>query len=366
MFQDLGYNPIPLRANSKVPFRKNWPDQDINEQWRNCPSECNIGIRAGGSINAAFLDLDEKNKPGTFETATNFLKGLGINPGEYPVTKTASGHGRHIYLQLLNVLDGNVRKFLPDFGDGDFRFGCGAMVVAPNSVVGKQEYSLISGDYSRRPIISFADIKPILVDQSGFRPTRRKINYIPKRTWDLIHGDGINRYHSRSEADQAIITSLINLKFNYQKILDIFRTYPCAGRFQYMYQKSKISAEKYLLTCYRAGLEFTQNNESKKRLDILSIKNWVETRHWLGRSGITCQAVLLAHCEIAFRSGSLQYNASCRELAELAGVSLGTASSITTRLVNEKYLELTRVSAANYAAEYKFGDKVKHFLTGGG
>jgi hypothetical protein len=60
-----------------------------------------------------------------------------------PIVKTASGLGRHIYLRLEDPPAGATRLIHPNKGFGEFRFGCGAYVVAPPSIVGGCEYKLI-------------------------------------------------------------------------------------------------------------------------------------------------------------------------------------------------------------------------------
>src|SRR5215216_91227 len=101
MFLENKYEPIPLRPLSKLPAAKNWQNKPTITQWHNAPSGANIGLRAGNG--KAFIDCDDKNQPGTTETITRWLDGLGYQEGDYPEIVTPSG-GTHIYINFTGDL----------------------------------------------------------------------------------------------------------------------------------------------------------------------------------------------------------------------------------------------------------------------
>ena len=153
-YTKLGFDPIPLIRGSKRPLRKGWQIQPPEVMWRVAPIDANLGLRGGGQVNAAFIDCDDKKVPGTFSNAQMWLEGLGFVSGDYPLVKTASGSGRHIYFSLDGSIEGNSYALSQEFGAGELRFGSGAYVVAPPSNVDCQEYQLLDGDYQNLPTIA--------------------------------------------------------------------------------------------------------------------------------------------------------------------------------------------------------------------
>ena len=148
LYSELGFDTIPLHPGNKNPLSNTWQLKEPHRQWANTPTYANVGIRGGGMARIAIIDCDEKDKPGTFDTAKNWLNGLGFLKGSYPVIQTASGVGRHIYISFAGNLNGDWRKLHSDFGAGEFRYGSGAYVVAPPSIVNENSaYTLVSGDF---------------------------------------------------------------------------------------------------------------------------------------------------------------------------------------------------------------------------
>ena len=145
----LGFDTIPLKPDSKMPRCNAWQSRNPHRMWRDVSGAVNIGIRGGGESKVAILDCDEKSQPGTYENAKRWLESIGYS--DYPVVQTASGIGRHIYVNFAGGLEGNYCNFTSDFGAGEFRFGPGAFVVAPPSIVDCTSYSLLQGDYQQLP-----------------------------------------------------------------------------------------------------------------------------------------------------------------------------------------------------------------------
>src|SRR5690242_13855963 len=123
MYTELGFDTLPLIGGSKKPYVRAWQNRLPYRLWQNTPRGANIGIRGGGLANVAFIDCDE---PRTFATLTNWLAGLGYRGDSYPVVRTASGEGRHIYVTLEGFLSGDARDLSNEIGAGEFRYGAGA------------------------------------------------------------------------------------------------------------------------------------------------------------------------------------------------------------------------------------------------
>lgn len=355
-FEGLGFDTIPLKPGLKDPARRAWQTTDTFRQWRDIPQDSNIGLRGGGEASAAFLDCDEKNHPGTYENALRWLASLGYTPGEYPVIQTASLIGRHIYLNFAGTIPGNSRNLSPEFGSGEFRYGPGAFVAAPPSIVDGRSYALIEGDYRQLPRVTQSDILPILSDKDltpGF-----SLPHIPRNAAYLLHSQGIDRYPTRSEAEQALILSLINAGHDFNSVFSLFMSNPCAGKFAELRSKSEKTAIRWLHQSFTEAQNFAQSHNSKARQTADDAISWATSAPWPGKTGAVDRSIFIAHASIAYKAGAMSYAASARTLAELAGVSHMTATRSTHRLIATQLLELQREAVTDCANIYQLGHTV--------
>jgi hypothetical protein len=352
-YEGLGFDTLPLKPGAKETNILDWQNQSPYRLWRYALPEANIGLRAGGEVGAAFLDCDEARQPGTFATAQQWLAGLGYLPGEYPVVRTCSQVGRHIYLILDGHLEGSYRRLAAGFGAGEFRYGPGAYVVAPPSQVDGGSYALLDGDYRQLPKLTVADVLPILANlETTAEPEVTKPS-IPRRARGLLQGKNLERYRSRSEAEQSLIVSLINAGHRFESVLSMFLAYPCAGKFKELYAKSEHRAIAWLQHSYDEAKLYAESHESKARQQVRAVMTWAASIPWPGRTGAVDQQVFLAHLQISLRAGRLTYAASSRELAELAGIVFTTAIRSTHRLCQAGFIALDTEAVADCAHIYR-------------
>jgi len=360
IYAGLGFDTLPLLPGTKEAASASWPTAWPDEMWERAPDSANIGIRCGGESQLAVMDCDEEDAPGTFAHVQDFLFGLGFEPGSYPVVQTASGVGRQIYVTLTGTLPGHSRKWGATFGAGEFRYGPGAYVVAPPSIVDGATYTLISGDFRQLPAVSVADILPLLNDKSTV-PEAAAPPSIPRLAWRILSGEAeaIDKYQSRSEAEQACIASLIRAGHDFESVLNLFRHFPAAGKFADKNTGNPKRAIAWLRHSYTEAQKFCASHESYgRRLAAAAIawatdlQNW---RDWPSRTRLTDRAVFLAHASIAHRAGRVDYAADCRTLAELAAVSHVTATNATLRLVTDGLLTLSEPHAAKLANRFRLG-----------
>lgn len=351
MYSLLGMDTFPLIPGTKKPAVKSWQTRSPNRLWHHAPTDSNIAVRCGGEAALAVIDCDEKNRVGTFANVTRYLAGLGHLPDEYPIVQSASGIGRHIYVEFVGALDGHFRELSPDFGAGEFRFGPGAYVTAVPSVVDGRLVKMVSGDFRQLIRLDQQDALPLLKNkQVSEKPDLLKI---PRRTLALLNGQGIESYESRSHAEQAIIVGLINVGFDFEGILYLFREYKAAGKFHQLNQTKPKKAMHYLQLSYENALQFVSKNEGKARRFTKRVILWAENRSWPGQTGSSDRAVFLAHADIAHRSARWEYAASARELAEIAGCSRNTATRATHRLMAANLLSLVLAATADLANVYR-------------
>ena len=330
-YTELGIDAIPLRPDEKRPLFKAWQTKEPRRLWNGAPKDANLGLRGGGEIGAAFLDCDDKNKAGTFENVTDFLRGLGVT--EYPLIQTASGVGRHIYLTVTDAPQGNAVNLATETGKGEFRYGAGAFIVAAPSVVDGHYYEVLSGDFDHIPNVSFADLRPILGDTvKDWQPSPT----VPRNAFAILNGDAevISKFKSRSDAEQSLLLSLANAGFTFPQVEKLFNANQCAGKYSSMGKYGK----DWLLSSFNKA-QVKARTDSAQRETILRAVAWAKSHAWTGKGGASEQAVFLAHMTIAYKAGTVKgWAAGKRTLAELAGVA--EASKVNQRLLIKKILTL--------------------------
>jgi hypothetical protein len=345
----LDFDAVPLKPDGKEAALPGWPRRDPADLWAAAPAGANVGIRGGGRAAAAFVDCDEARQPGTLANVQNHLWGLGYEPGSYPVVQSASGPGRHVYLSLVGTLPGDARHLAASVGAGEFRYGPGALVVACPSTVGQNAYRLLAGDYRNLARVTVADVLPLVGNKTLDLAPRVRV---PARAWAMLQGHGIDRYASRSEAEQAIIAMLINAEHDFTDVARLFQTNPAFGKFAELNARGKAGL-RWLRLCFAKAEEWANASESEGRQLARAALAWGEARAWPGRTGSADRAVFLAHAQIALRAGRLTYGAACRELAELAGVSHMTASTATGRLLRAAFVTLHEANTVSRPSVYR-------------
>src|SRR3990172_6689220 len=264
-YADLGYDTLPLTPGTKDAFIPNWPQLSPAEMWERAPTDSNIGLRCGGELRFSVLDADDKDNPQTSGNVVCWLAGLGYTPDEYPLVTTPT-NGRHFYLTLAGTLSGHWRELAAHFGAGEFRYGSGAYVGAVPSVVKGSAYRLIGGDLRQLPRLDVKDVLPLLKNKST--TPKDAVSYAPisYKGWELLRGQGIDRYPSRSEAEQALACSLASTGHDFESVLRLFLTYPAAGKFAELHAADWQNAIRWLrLTCEKAR-QFTAADSSARQL----------------------------------------------------------------------------------------------------
>jgi hypothetical protein len=182
---------------------------------------------------------------------------------------------------------------------------------------------------------------------------------LPRTARYLLQGDGQSHYDSRSEVEQAIITSLFNVGFRFDEMLAIFEKYPAAGKFREIQtSKGPIAATSWLRTCFESARNWCAT-DSPARTRVRAIQALAETAPWPGRTGSTDRVVFLAHLNIAHMRGHEDYHASARDLADIAGCARLTASKACRRLRHQGHLVLVAPASFPYANRYRLSEKTK-------
>lgn len=306
-------------------------------------------MRCGGDVRLAVLDADDKHDARTSANLTRYLAGLGLDAGDYPLVATPA-NGRHFYATLGGNLPDNYRTFKAELGAGELRYGKGAYIGAPPSIIGASTYRLLSGDFRTLARVDARDVLPILANQdttpSRDAPALPNRARPSRRAWLLLNGKTLDRYPSRSEAEQALLTSLICAGQTFDDALSLFLKYPCAGKFAELYQKNPKRAVEWLRLSYESAARWQSTHEPQGRRIASAALQWAVNRAWNGHTGTIDRAVFIAHATIAQATGRQEYHASARALAELAQVGSMTATRATHRLIGAGLLEKTKAAVA--------------------
>jgi hypothetical protein len=342
-----GYDPIPLRE--KIPVSKGWQQKPTFIQWRHAKPDANIGLRSG--YQKAFIDLDDKNRPGTSETFFRWLYGKGYQTGSYPVVETPSG-GHHVYVKFTGKMIDSKRNLLPGIGAGEFRYGPGAYVAAfPSVLTGGGAYRLIRGDIAQLPELDLQDVSTLInVNEIITKKPEPKMSRLATL---IANGKKPDRYTTDSEAEAALVLSLINSGNSYEYIKHVFNCFPCLGHFRNKHAAKGIQeAERWLYMTYQNALAFSQGESPVRRM----IAQFIEQAVSASWSNANRKKVFIAHLEIAHRAGRLEYSASSRDLALMAKVYRDTAMSQTARLIDANFLAVKTAGSVTSATIYKLGD----------
>lgn len=160
---------IPLRKFEKIPVCTAWQTRSPADQWQDVGRNAfrgNIGILPGQGV--AVIDAD------ALRTATYVekrLSAMGLTP---PTVKTVKKHCRHYYIRVQGAPAGNYALLNSSVGPGEFRWGPGACVTAPCSMVNGQRYQFTRGYPEQIPHLTpvhwrdlewlLSDLEPHIVD----------------------------------------------------------------------------------------------------------------------------------------------------------------------------------------------------------
>ncbi len=352
----LGIDTLPLAPNSKSPVAGmyDWQNRPPEELWVHAKPDSNIGVRCGGDINLVVLDCDDKNIAGTSDNICQLFEVEGYPYDELLIVQTASGIGRHFYGIMNESPKQNIYLIDESIGSGEIRCGIGSYVVAPPSrVENGSSYQFINGDFANIPILDLDFVIGKIAKKKAaetsvvFRESRRRLErpkLTPRAQRLLTKPFKKGEYKTRSEAEFALIISLINRGFSYEEIKQHFIKSKFPGKFARRYHRNKITALRNLEKEYKRALNRARNHESEGRIRGRNAYFWAVNRPWEGRTGSSDRTVFIALANIAFRSGKIKFGASSREVGELSGVNKNTASKALKRLFDAGFIKCSKLT----------------------
>jgi hypothetical protein len=325
-----GLQTVPLRAGDKAPLSR-WKQVPTAKQWAKAEGKSvNLGVLPDGNVIAVDCDTPE-----TTRTVGARLSALGL---ELPSTATPSG-GRHFWLKASDVpTEITWRELASDVGKGELR-ARDCYLTEPKSYVDGVPYRFVKGgpeSIQALPVVEWRDLTWLLPSTAAGLlpvPLLRPNPKLSTSTLERLKGNGLGHYKSRSEADQAILASLINSGFAFERVVELFKKYPAGGKFRELYRANKEAAVEWLKHSYEAAYEWASTHTSCGKQRAIAARTWANAFAWTGRTGAVDKLVFLAYVSVANRSGKVTFGASSREIAELAGVNNDTAHVATKRLI---------------------------------
>jgi DNA-binding MarR family transcriptional regulator len=168
----------------------------------------------------------------------------------------------------------------------------------------------------------------------------------PRMNALLSCGDAHHRYRSRSEVILALALAAANASWTQSAFLAAMLDPENAGgqKVQEIAAlKGQIRAERYVEGRWRKATARVRNrpaitDRADAICELLRVDVSSRGTPWRGTGGASDWAVLTAHLSVARRTAKLTYDASVREIAEIAGVHASTVSRAHRRLIAGRWL----------------------------
>lgn len=339
-----GIPTIPLHPYSKEPVCKAWQVRSSADQWDQVGGprfRGNIGVVTGGPVGEKTVAVADGDTPETVEAIRAGFSAMGIDPDGLPAVSTTKPGNRHFYITIAGAPEGNYVNLSRSVGKGELRFGPGAYVAAPCSLVDGIRYRFVSGAPEAiaglRPI-AWRDLRwmvapttyvQVSIDSPPVRLVRRDM---PARArWlldNLAATSGPTRpflgYASRSEGECAAVAMLILAGWTFAEIQGEFaRSLP--GHY-----RDNGNRERCIEREYNNVLGFLASCEN--RAEIAGTYRAAELAPWPGRGGGLERSVTLALLATAWQWDSWTVGASIRDIAEHAAGSKRGVSNALARL----------------------------------
>lgn len=281
----------------------------------------------------AFIDCDTAR---TFDMVGALIK---ARCGETLTAKSA--RGGHYWIRT----DEPIKTH--GFEGGELR-GRGAYVAAPPSLHPSGiEYKWLDAD---TPILRVNELAGLTFEVV---PAER----LPRLAARILAGDerAIGRYQSRSEVDFALMCSLVNSGYSFTRIVSLFQS----SRHESHLDASKSDYLKRLEAEYLRAREFKHADSFVAAREFTGqVRQWALNAYSITgniRTHETDRRVLIAHCDVAFKTGKLEWHMSQRDIEKDAKISSKTAVNTGKRLQDAEIIVRSQAHQTSYATKWTFG-----------
>jgi hypothetical protein len=338
-YKKYGFTPLPLSPLSKAPLGGSNLDTIDTMPFE---TQSNIGLYPGSPNNLVVVDADNEKSQAI---VTNSLQGMGLY-NQTTIVRTPKKLGLHFWLRVPDVPDW-VQSFytLPDdIGGGEFRLHRKAYVVAPGSTLREGKYNFVQGGmecFTGQPVVEWKDLAWLLPStylgekffgsnvlklpvRLNYRPNPKCIYFLrtlknapksnPVNKIDLITGEILKDcYDSRSEAEAAVVTSLILSGWTFEEIEKKFNDVKPGHYIEHA------NRQMYLISTYNNVIRYLTRSVSQYK--IANAYQNACLIGWPGRGGEYEQRVLLGILAKAWQFDTYIPSVSQREICEHASIS---------------------------------------------
>jgi hypothetical protein len=331
-----GWRVRPL--SGKKPILVGWPekastDPDTISRWWTQHPNANVGIATGAASGLVVLDLDG-------EAGSDTRAKLEQDHGPLPSTiEVLTGAGVHIYFRHPGSAIGNRKGLLPGL---DVR-GDAGNVVAPGSTHPETGRMYLFEVEQGPNEVQLADLPPWLLQlltavedvPASSTPPRPQ----PPQLWAstaalLKQGDVGRRYgadHSRMH--MAIARAAVLASWSHEELLAALLDPSNVGGHG-VRSRDATDARKYVLRTYKTALRWA--NESLVCERAAALRAAAVHAPWKGVAATTNRKVVDAMLQLAIQADAFEFQASTRQIAELAGASREAVGRAIQRLELER------------------------------
>ena len=322
---DAGLNVFPIIQGKKEPYGTTkvlHTTRILRQDLASLVSRSNIAVMTGRNSNNLFiLDCDSA---ADFESYGEKLNALGIHPrirlgskgGQYWMYSSA-GEVNNTKIGATDVLGNHHYSVAPPSihpTGVTYVWKCKDVPIpsVDQNQLGKLGLTLKS--YCRKEVNSSGD-------------------YLPSIARQVLEDRDTDKYKSHSEAEFAACLSMIGSGMSDSDIVEIFQKYNPP-------HFAKVGESRFQKHVLEKAREHHQplRHDHQKIPPSSDYRNQALQRPWPGRTGSTDRSVYLAVCSRYEMEGKETFRASCREVAELAGITSQTACRSLYRLTKKGYI----------------------------
>ena len=159
----FGMHPAP-HQDAKARRRKVGSTPNPRHSGRASRRISNLALRHGGGRRLASIEA-EWDRLDVIAPLQEKFTTLGLGPGTHPLTSTARGGVRHYFALSDAPTDKNTGKMADVWGGGEAKWAKGTYTIAPPSKLSDGGlYELLAGTLAALPVLTFADLAPLLKD----------------------------------------------------------------------------------------------------------------------------------------------------------------------------------------------------------
>ncbi len=199
--------------------------------------------------------------------------------------------------------------------------------------------------------------EPAMVEEAAgvlARRSRRPLNPHMQRVLET----GLSHHYSNSDRLQALCTAMVQADWTPGEAFQELRDHPVGESLRRVERQGR-DPYAYFLTSWRTAAAYVRDRPAlagpqEATVELAALRERVQRHPWPGAQGATQRMVLTALIDIALRVGSVEVNASDRQLVEATSRSRPKAiRGARQALEGDGWLRRTRVGTDSKGSTYR-------------